>query len=435
MNKPINRNLGNLETAWAQVHNFEAFNTVSVLRLVNGPPPAMVQQALKILQARQPLLRVWLDKRGSNYHFREAENPGAFPLTVIPRQNDEQWHLLTEDEMAFSPNLSQAPLARCLYLYNEGQAARSELVFICHHSIYDAASGVKFLGNLLSLCAAGWAGEPLPRLEPLAPLPPLEDLFPPDFHGFQRLRRSLSALQGQLLNEFRYRRQGIDRNEVPNDTPAKSEFITIRLSKSATTELVKRTRQKRITLNAALNAAVQLATLKHRYARKQIWLRGATFSNLRPYLNPPLSADYLGAYFSMIPYTLPVCADDDYWQLAGQLHDIFYRASKSGHKFIFAVLSKYMTRFLLGAKTMRLGSMANSYVGAIDLKPAYGPIRVVGLHGFAVNNVLGPQCSVFSRILFGKLSCDMIYMDTDMNRDAAQTLGNEIQQLLEKATC
>jgi len=86
VNKPINRNLGNLETAWAQVHNFEAFNTVSVLRLVNGPPPAMVQQALKILQARQPLLRVWLDKRGSNYHFREAENPGAFPLTVIPRQ-------------------------------------------------------------------------------------------------------------------------------------------------------------------------------------------------------------------------------------------------------------------------------------------------------------------------------------------------------------
>ena len=135
----------------------------------------------------------------------------------------------------------------------------------------------------------------------------------------------------------------------------------------------------------------------------------------------------------MIPYTVQTHPESDYWELAAQLHNIFHQASKSGDKFAFAVLSKYMTRFLLGVKTFRLSSMTNSYIGVIDIKSTYGPIQVRGLHGFAVNNVLGPKCSVFSRILFGELSCDIIYMNSDMNRDAAQALGNEIYQILETA--
>jgi hypothetical protein len=72
-------------------------------------------------------------------------------------------------------------------------------------------------------------------------------------------------------------------------------------------------------------------------------------------------------------------------------------------------------------------------VGAINLQPAYGPIRVKMLHGFAVNNVLGPPCSIFSRLLFGELQFDMPYMTSDMNRAGAEALGAEIQQILETA--
>jgi len=426
----LTRKLGFIETAWAQVHDFRPFNTVSVLRLDDGPPPEIVQQALNLLQQRQPLLRVSLRKQSGQYYFQEAPPPHTFPLRVIPRQDDAHWHTLTEAEMKKSPRLDAAPLANCFYLY--AAEAPSELILVCHHAILDAASGVKFLDNLLTLCAMRLAGNPLPNLEPLTLLPPLEELFPPAHRGSKKIWQSLALLQGQTLPELRYRRQGIDRNTVPeNGAGARCQFISVRLPKTTTTALIKCTRQKRVTLNAALNAAAQLAALKYCYTQPNIWMRGATFANLRPYLQPPLPPDYLGAYFAMIPYTL--IPTDNFWDLATQLNRIFYQAAKSGDKFIFAVLAKYMTRFLLGLKKMRLASVANSYVGAINLQPAYGPIRVKGLHGFAVNNVLGPPCSIFNRLLFGELLFDMPYMSSDMNRAEAQALGAEIQQILEVA--
>ncbi len=66
----------------------------------------------------------------------------------------------------------------------------------------------------------------------------------------------------------------------------------------------------------------------------------------------------------------------------------------------------------------------------MNLKPTYGPIQVQMLHGFTVNNVLGPKVAVSSRILFGELVCDIFYLTSNMNREQTHKIGDDICQIL-----
>ena len=429
----FNRRLGNIEHAWALNDLFAPLSVVLVLRLANGPSPVVLQHAFNILQQHQPLLNVHLDQEKSHFFFRKSLRASTIPVKRIKRENDSHWQRIVEDALNSRIDTATAPLARCTYLYTAGTAEKSEIIFSCHHGIIDSASGILFFHHFLSLCKILHQGKTVTGYTPLPPLPAVEDMYPAAYKGMRRRLRVASFMIRQFGKEIPYRWALRNRQQIHIERPTRCQILTMPFSKETTTALVKCSRRKRVTINSVLNAAMLLAMAKHVYKWNEVPMRGMVFADLRPHLKPPLSGEILGCCISMLQYTVALNAEVGFWKLARLIENDISQSTKRGEKFIAGLMSKHLIQLLIRLKSIRMGTTALSYLGAVNLQKRYGPTQVLGLHGFVSNNVLGPELAGFAKIVSGRLSWDILYLDSDMDRALAQGIADEILVIIESA--
>lgn len=426
----MKRQLGKMEQAVVFVDDISALFIVVALRLVNGPPPEILQKALAALQRRHPLLQVHVVREKGRYYFKTQADAPAIPLQVSQRRDDQQWLSVIERELNEKIDPTVAPLMRVRYLYSAGQDAPSEVILACHHTIVDGASGVSLCDELLGLCGAIWGGQLVEGYGPLSPLPPAEALYPPAFQGAGRLWRTGALLMREMRDEISYRRQVGAGRQPPVHATVHTRFLPAQLTPDATARFTRRARREGVTLNSGLAAAELLAVSKHLYQYEAIPLRAITFSNLRPHLKPPVAAENLGAYFSMLRYTMRIGDQQDLWELARRVQQSIYRLNKHGDKFLAPLLTKTLFQMMARLKVSRMGATGLSYGGVANMEPSYGPIRLVGLHGLFPNNNLGPEYALFARLLFDCLWLDVFYLEEDMDRETAQAITDEICHLV-----
>jgi hypothetical protein len=426
----MKRQLGVMERALVFIDDFSSLFIVVVLRLVNGPPPGVLQQALAILQERHPLLHVRIVREKGRYYFQTEADVPPIPLEVGQRSDDQQWLTVAEAELNAKMDPAVAPLMRIRYLYSAGQDAPSEVIFSCHHTIMDAASGTAFCRELLSLCGALCLGQPVDEYEPLSAVPPAEALYPPAFRGAGRAWRTAAFLLRQMRDEISYRRQVDAGRRPPVHAAVHTRCLPVQLSPDATARFISRARRERVTLNSGLVAAELLAVNKHLYQGQAIALRAVTFSNLRPYLKPPVAPENLGAYFSMLQHTIQMGDPQDLWALARKAQQSVYRLGKYGVKFVTPLLTKSLFQLMSRQDSFRMAAIGLSFTAVAGLQPRYGPVRLVGLHGFSPNNNLGPEYSAFARLLFDQLWLDVFYSEEDMDRHTAHVITDEICRLV-----
>jgi hypothetical protein len=426
----MERQLGKMEQGIVFVDDFSSLIIVVAIRLMNGPPPEILQQALAMLQSRHPLLRVQIERKRGHLYFQDPAQVPPIPLQISERRDDHQWQTETEAEINQKLDPTTAPLMRVRYLYSTGQDAPSEIIFACHHTIMDATSGISFCHELLSLCGAMCAGQPIEERESLSFVPPADKLYPPSFQGLGRLWRTVTFMLRQIGGEISYRRQ-LGNGRRPALHPAvHTRILPIQIPADTTEKFVKRARREKITLNSALIAAELLAVNKHLYQNQTIPLRGIAFADLRPHLKPPVSPENLGAYFSMLQYTVLMSDQRTLWELAREAQQEIYRITKHGDKFITPLLTKSLFQMMAKQNMFRTGTAGLSYASVSGLEQSYGPIQLVGLHGFIPNNFLGPEYSIFARLLFDRLWLDVFYMEEDMDRKTAQTIADEMSRLI-----
>ncbi|MCP5096188.1 MAG: hypothetical protein GY943_11595, partial [Chloroflexi bacterium] len=149
----IKRPLSTFEQALTLTGQFEPFSVVGVLRLHNGPTPEMLRQALDKLQLEHPLLNVSINTHNKQLVFVESDKNQSIPLQIEPWHTNDQWQTFATAALNSSIDIDIAPLIRCIYLFQAGKDKTSDLIFIYHHAIMDAASGVQFYHRLLTLCA------------------------------------------------------------------------------------------------------------------------------------------------------------------------------------------------------------------------------------------------------------------------------------------
>src|ERR1051325_5736465 len=95
----MKRELGTLERSFVIADQHAPFHIVAVLQLENAPPAHILQQALKVLQNRQPFLTACLHPEKGNYYFESLMNPDI-PFHFLPRWNAEHWLSVAEVELA-----------------------------------------------------------------------------------------------------------------------------------------------------------------------------------------------------------------------------------------------------------------------------------------------------------------------------------------------
>ncbi len=423
------RKLGIFETAQTISGEYLPFNAVAVISLTNAPKPEIVQRSLKALQARHPLLQMRIAKKKSQYFFVPEGTP-EIPLDVLRRQDPGHWKSVCEEELNTKFDIENGPLLRCRYLYADGHTDEAEVVISCHHAIIDAASIERLFHELLSLCDTFRRGEIPQDTSPLPLLLPEEDYFPPRFKGLSGKIRILRFMGKQMGEELAYRRNMRGKRKPPIQPASRCRILPVQLSLDDTAHLIRRSRQRKVTLNSCLSAAMILSVVRNLYDDQSLPVRYFIFADLRPYLKPPVSRDNLGSYHSMIRLCVPVEKDQDFWDLVLRINRQVYTASKQGEKFIQPLLSPMMMRMFIRSQKIRMGTTALSYPGFFGIESSYGETKVDAVYGFVSNFPIGPEFSATARIFDNRIWLDCLFMDGDMDEAKARAIAEEMMTTL-----
>jgi len=403
---------------------------VGVLRLRQAPPPAVLQRALQQVQARHPLLQVRIVPTKKTYRFERLSPLPTIPLKVLERRDDH--HALAQAQQMLNEPLAptEGPLMRCVYLVAPDQ--RADLICAFHHAIMDAPSAAHCYHELLTLCARSAAEHGLAEDDALPQTiqPAAEALLPPAFTGFAQVRRLVPFLFREMRTDRHYRRRTTAAQRPSLHPPSTSHILSESLSASQTQALVRQSRQESVTLHSTLAAAMLSAVVRQRYPADLPLARMLIFSNLRPYLKPPVAPEYLGCYIAMQRLTIPFAPTSTLWTLARSLQESLHAANKRGEKYLSAVMSKHIMQQALRTQNDRMATAALSYVGPVKLQPTYGSIEVTDVHGFITPNRLSPEWSAFGHLFRGQLHLDFMYMRNDMDAAAAQSLVHALLELL-----
>jgi NRPS condensation-like uncharacterized protein len=425
----MERRIGKFETAPAVANDFACFSLVGILELENAPSAEVIQEALDTLQNHHPALRSRIHKEGNAYFFQSVDIP-KIPLDVEDRTSDTQWIPVTESYLNNPVDWAAGPLLNCTFLKNPDPFGVSQIVFSFHHSIVDAISLVSFLEDFLNLCAAQQSGIPKVDLDGYPALPAVEEMFPPSHRGIRMQFRTMRFMFRQMASEIAIMRKMRSLRKPPIHVESTGRILTMDLSEEETAALEKQARKHKVTLNSVQHAAILIASWKHIYNQAAMPMKYILFQNLRPYLTPPLNEEVLGSYIAMIQLVIDMGPSRGFWDLCREINQSVYQTGKTGDKFISANMSGTLLQMLFRFKSFRMAVTAMNYSGAIPLQKSYGDIKVVGVRGFASNFGLGPEFSAQTLIFNGKLSWNIIYLETDMNAETANKITNEIKEIL-----
>ena len=304
-------------------------------------------------------------------------------------------------------------------LYNEG-GKDSELIIAFHHALIDAASARLLLHELLCLL-----GE-LPLSSPAALA---KSRFPIAYRGLRLIRNLMPMMRRQMKEMRQYKKYGLS---APIPSSPITATLSFQFSKETSQGLIRKIARLRLSLNSVILAAIAMTTSKRLYeVKEEKRIRLITFAALRSKLLPPLENEELGCYTSMLRLNVPFHPDQSLPELAKEIQSATIQASKRGELFLMAFLSKYLVKLTMKTKKERLGIAALSFIGKLELASTYGNLELKQLETYISNNPLGPQFSAFGKILFGQIGLDFIYLSAEIKKEEAETIVNEIKQLME----
>lgn len=425
------RPLGRMEAALTLSDEHWPLNMVAVLKLAAVPDAEMLRASFEQVQRRHPALRTRIERRGRRYAFA-YDGVAAIPLRVVEGAEPDSWIEVVED--ALNTNLPAAigPLASATLLPS-GEGASAELVLTFHHSIIDAVSGTNLLREVLAAYGALGEGDPPPWAVPLDVAPAADNLFPPGYRGAWLRARRVGFACRTMGSETRYRLAMRRAGPPPVRPNARTRVLPALLDADVTTQLGRVARRRRLTFSSVLHAAVLAAVHRHRYDARPVLLRTLSFSDLRPYLAPPMPVEPLACYTAMTWQDVPMGEHSDMWALARDVQQRVDAATRGGAKFVASSMSLPLMRMALAAKRLRMGNTALSHTGVAQLRERHGPLEVRGLHAFISNLGLGPEFSLRTGIFGGRLTLDAAALDTDMERDEMRRIAADVAAILEAA--
>lgn len=428
------RDLGTFERAQLLTSRTAAFNLVLCLRIDATVDHNRLRQALDVLQSRHPALTARVRRRSSTLVFELGAAP-PIPLTIFERSRAASWTEVTETELATGFDDAAGPLMRANLIEEAGAKDSTVIVTSFHHVIVDADSAGRIVEDLLELCGSDAALE-RGRAEPPVELPPAaDDLFPRRHRGLSALWPSCRFFAREMLGEVGYRWRTRKHRRRPRylaDTgePARCRVAIFRMSEADTRALVRATRRRRLTLNSALNAAILLAVVRHRYRGTDLPHRYFVFPTLRPYLEPAVAAGQDGSYLTTMRLTVHASQGRDVWSLASEIQGQVHEAERQGGRYLASRFSELSMKTVLRQSSCRMGTIGMSYTGAQPLAQRPGALRLLELHAFVSNLPVGPEFTAQARILHDRLWLDVVYLDGDMDRGEAEAIAGEALALL-----
>ncbi len=426
--------MAGIEHALRFTDDFVPFNVVVVLTIEGQLPASALRAALDELQLDHPMLQARILTAGSEYAFHFG-GVGQIPMEIRELAAADTWLPAAEEELHQRFDLAAGPLMRCRYLPNQSGGC---LILVLHHTIVDGASAIRLVAELLSLCASTDSADSAAASQEGRLVEgrfAASSLYPSHYTGARFALATAAFLARQMADETKFRWLSRGLRKAPIAETGRCRILPIRFSAALTAALLEASRRHRITLNAILSAGLLAAVQGRLYPGPRAPLRHIVFTDLRPHLRTPVPASELGCHIAMFRFTAVVERDGDFWRLARDIQESTLRAAHSGERFLSHSMSPKLMKMIVGLKAIRMSATALSYTGALPLASCYGPFSVTGLDAFTANFSLGPEFSAFVHLFRGELSCDIQYLDCDMDSAGALEIANDMEAILERAAC
>jgi hypothetical protein len=427
----MRRRLGQMELAHTLSGEYAPYNAVAALRLAGAPDPVALERSLGVLRKRHPFLSASIVSERGRY-FIDTECAAEIRVRVVERLDESRWTSLVEDELNRRYDAGAGPMLHCTYVAPSRDDDRGEIILTLNHTIIDAASGANLCHELLCLCDALGRGREPRGYEPLSPLPPVETAFPAAFKGLSGSGRLLRFLLRQLAGEAAHLVHAGGARRIRSTGSFRCRILPVQLSREASASVIQRARQQRVTVNGALQAAMLLAVARHLYDGRTVALRHMIFPGLRAYIQPPISDESLGCYLSLIFMATRVGSERGFWALARVIDEKTYAAAKRGEKFLAVRASAWAMRTMIRWRRGRMAATALNYAGSTRLASEYGTTRLLAVHGFVSNFPMGPEYTAQARLFAGRLWWDVVYLDSDMSREVALDIADDMFSTLEE---
>ncbi|MBI9083984.1 MAG: hypothetical protein JEZ11_10335 [Desulfobacterales bacterium] len=141
----INRRLSPMEKCLWIVDQQCCSNFLSHARVIGPLDETVLGQALKVVQARHPLLRVRIVREGRS-HARFISGPAPAIPVRLAQSASNRWTEEAERELNTRFDAEKAPLLRCV-LIRHGMEQNTVLLNF-HHAIGDGLSGAYLMRDL-----------------------------------------------------------------------------------------------------------------------------------------------------------------------------------------------------------------------------------------------------------------------------------------------
>lgn len=421
----VTRPLGGMETGMAVGNERWPLNMVTAVLLGATPEPEILRRTLDDLQRRHPPLRARIEHHGRHRRLVYASTP-AIPLRIVDGAAD---HWTTEVESLLNaPMPTSGPLV-AVTLVRHRTAPRADLILAFQHTIVDGVAAATLWGDLLGTYAALAAGAAPDR--PIEPIPVAADaLIPERYRGRRLLASRLRFAAGAVRDEWRFRRS-VD-GRAPGVAPSARTIVDTRTFDESQSRAIERAaRARHCTVHSLLHAVVLRSVLTARYGDADARLRTIAFADLRPHLDPSPPPSALSPYVALTSQDVDIAAGSPLWDTVGAVQRELRASVRREAKFVRYSMAAPLMRMATRSPRWRMGTTAVSHTGPVSLGDADGPLRVETLHAFVSNLAIGPELSLRTGSFRGRLTLDMMTLDTDMDRARLAELAARIVGELE----
>lgn len=317
-------------------------NVVARVQLRGHLPAGMLERAATALAAEHPMLRVSIttDADGTNPAFTAAAGP--IPIRRVTA-DDLGWESSAEYELNTALDRQRGPLVRIVDIRLNSPDETHELLLTVSHIIADALTAMSLLQRLVE-----YAGELAPiegdrhPVESRAQTGTTEDLLPARYRGIRALAvfgaTGLAVLSAMTL--ARPCRLVPETNVIP--AQRRTRVVRRTLTSKEVDALVRRCRAEGVTVHGALTAAMLMAIGPVAAQRDSGRVFLGTTINIRQELNPPVPADAVGAYVSIIQSMLPFGGRHDLWSVARRVNRSIGRRRRFGQHLALIYAMRYL---------------------------------------------------------------------------------------------
>ncbi len=420
-----NRKLGQLEQVMEKLNSrAKTWNIVTISR-IKGPLNAeILRQALDIIQLRHPRLNSRIIYARNSLRF-QTEGTTKIPLRVVKTFDDEQWQEIVREEMNQEIDSSKC-LMRAVLVHIQSESHVNYLITTGHHAIGDGLSSIQLHSEILTYCQQIVAGELRNSVVSLFPLPPIEELLPPETKG----------LKGKILSTLFFLQIALQKLFNPPATLGFEKYAPIgkrrcdivhrQLDPEITQQLVYRCRQENTTVNSALSAAMMFAVASKikKGNRQKIQMNCLTAIDLRKRLRTQINEHQMAVLVSSMIGFYTIKTNTSFWELAREVKQNIETSIQRGDIFKMILVSRHLINFCFASPKQLAGTVLLSNVGKVNIPKNYGEFELEEISFTSSQSLYAGMLTSHTATFRGKMMLNFVFSEPSISRDTMEELVN-----------